>query len=178
MTIREIKDQIAFKTQAKIQQMKQRDILLPEKLVDRCELCDQLSQEIYDNAVLTLLQIVDRNHLPYDPEVLLNSLHEEFMRLSNGAIEVLFARRVRGGELTDGLNNTIANRKRHSSATTDVDQTSNPTICNPDADRGQNKSVWEGVLIALKPLRLLTAWFRGWPKLVLATRSKVISNPV
>lgn len=104
MTFTEIKDQVTMRTQYKVEQMKQRYLILPERLIDRCELCDQLSQEIYDYAVATLIQIVDRNHLHYNPEALLNALHQDFYRLSNEAIEVLFARQCETGKVNEDQN--------------------------------------------------------------------------
>lgn len=92
MTFTEIKGQIALQTQQKIERMKDRNIVVPAGLVDRCELCNQLAREIYDFAVATLIKIVKRHHLHLNTDALLNALHQDFCELSNGAIEVLIAR--------------------------------------------------------------------------------------
>lgn len=101
MTVTDIKGQIALQTQRKIEQMKQRKIIVPDRLVDRCALCDQLSQEIYDFATATLVKIVDRYHLHLNMDALSNTLHQDFCKLSNGAIEVLIARQALQGHASD-----------------------------------------------------------------------------
>lgn len=148
MTFTEIKDQVTLRTQCKVQQMKQRYLVLPERIIDRCELCDQLSQEIYDYAVATLIHIVDRNHLRYNLDALLNALHQDFCRLSNDAIEVLFARQQQEGRLNKEQN-TVAGLTPARFETKD----------NPPALLAQ---VW------LKPFQFLLTWLKGWHRSALA----------
>ncbi|OJV14845.1 MAG: hypothetical protein BGO21_19375 [Dyadobacter sp. 50-39] len=91
MNLNEIRAELVTKTERKIQEMKARNIVLPERRADMCELCDQLSQEIYDFAVKTTLQIADRHHLRGRTASLLDELHEDIYALTNGALEVLVA---------------------------------------------------------------------------------------
>lgn len=161
MTVTEVKNQVIAETQNKIQQMKQRDIPLPEKLIDRCALCDQLSQEIYDYAVCALKQIIDRNHLSYDPEVLENSLHEDVVRLSGAAVEVLFSRQARIGKIT-GQQNFGSGKKRLRFATINKNAT--------------NRPAWLSALMTIKPSRLTAMWLSGLRKRVFGFPSKVMGN--
>ena len=91
MNLNEIRAELVAKTERKIQEMKARNIILPERTLDMCELCDQLSQEIYDFAVNTTLQIADRQHLRGRAAHLLDELHEDIYTLTNGALDVLVA---------------------------------------------------------------------------------------
>lgn len=101
MTVTDIREQIALQTQQKIERMKHRNTFVPARLIDRCALCDQLSQEIYDFAAATVVKIVDRHHLRVNMDILLNALHEDFCKLSNGAIEVLIARQALQSQASD-----------------------------------------------------------------------------
>ncbi len=91
MNLNEIRAELVAKTERKIQEMKSRNIILPQRRADMCELCDQLSQEIYDFAVKTTLQIADRHHLRERAANLLDELHEDIYTLTNGALDVLVA---------------------------------------------------------------------------------------
>lgn len=91
MNLNDIRAELVTKTERKIQEMKARSIILPERRVDMCELCDQLSQEIYDFAVHTTLQIADRHHLRGRAANLLEELHEDIHALTNGALDILVA---------------------------------------------------------------------------------------
>lgn len=91
MNLNEIRAELVTKTERKIQEMKARSIVLPERRADMCELCDQLSQEIYDFAVKTTLQIADRQHLRGRTANLLDELHEDICSLTNGALEIVVA---------------------------------------------------------------------------------------
>ncbi|MBO9613329.1 MAG: hypothetical protein J7619_11565 [Dyadobacter sp.] len=91
MNLNEIRAELVTKTERKIQEMKARNIVLPERRVDMCELCDQLSQEIYDFAVKTTLQIADRHHLRGRAANLLEELQEDIYGLTNGALDILVA---------------------------------------------------------------------------------------
>ena len=91
MNLNDIRAELVTKTEHKIQEMKARNIILPERTADMCELCDQLSQEIYDFAVNTTLQIADRQHLRGRAANLLDELHEDIYTLTNGALDVLVA---------------------------------------------------------------------------------------
>lgn len=91
MNLNEIRAELVTKTERKIQEMKARNIVLPERRVDMCELCDQLSQEIYDFAVNTTLQIADRHHLRGRTAHLLDELHEDIYALTNGALDIVVA---------------------------------------------------------------------------------------
>lgn len=91
MNLNEIRAELVAKTERKIQEMKARNIVLPERRADMCELCDQLSQEIYDFAVKTTLQIADRHHLRGRAANLLDELHEDIYALTNGALDILVA---------------------------------------------------------------------------------------
>lgn len=91
MNLNEIRAELVTKTERKIQEMKARNIILPERRVDMCELCDQLSQEIYDFAVNTTLQIADRHHLRGRTADLLEALHEDIYALTNGALDIVVA---------------------------------------------------------------------------------------
>lgn len=91
MNLNEIRAELVTKTERKIQEMKARSIILPERRVDMCELCDQLSQEIYDFAVKTTLQIADRHHLRGRAAHLLEDLQEDIYALTNGALDILVA---------------------------------------------------------------------------------------
>lgn len=89
MTLIEIRAYVAKETQQKICQIKARKLAFPDKIAARCELCDQLSQEIYDYAVCSVIRLVDRHHLPYNVDALLNTLHEDFVSLSACAVELV-----------------------------------------------------------------------------------------
>nr|WP_295932883.1 hypothetical protein [uncultured Dyadobacter sp.] len=89
MTLIEIRAYVAKETQQKVCQIRARKLALPDKIAARCELCDQLSQEIYDYAVCSVIRLVDRHHLPYNVEALLNTLHEDFVSLSASAVELV-----------------------------------------------------------------------------------------
>jgi len=91
MNLNEIRAELVARTERKIQEMKSRNIILPERRADMCELCDQLSQEIYDFAVKTTLQIADRHHLRGRAANLLDELHEDIHVLTNGALDILVA---------------------------------------------------------------------------------------
>lgn len=91
MNLNEIRAELVTKTERKIQEMKARSIILPERRADMCELCDQLSQEIYDFAVKTTLQIADRHHLKGRAAHLLEDLQEDIYALTNGALDILVA---------------------------------------------------------------------------------------
>lgn len=91
MTLTEIRAEMVMKTERKIQEMKSRNIVLPAHHTDMCELCDQLSQEIYDFAINTTIQIADRNHLRQDMATLLEDVHEDISALTNGAIDILLS---------------------------------------------------------------------------------------
>ena len=91
MNLNEIRAELVAKTERKIQEMKARNIILPERTTDMCELCDQLSQEIYDFAVNTTLQIADRHHLRGRAANLLDELHEDIYALTNEALDILIA---------------------------------------------------------------------------------------
>ncbi|MGG7664500.1 hypothetical protein [Dyadobacter sp. BHUBP1] len=91
MNLNEIRAELVAKTQRKIQEMKARNIILPQRRADMCELCDQLSQEIYDFAVKTTLQIADRHHFRGRAANLLDELHEDIYLLTNGALDILVA---------------------------------------------------------------------------------------
>lgn len=91
MTLTEIRAEMVMKTERKIQEMKNRNIPLPAHHTDMCELCDQLSQEIYDFAVNTVVQIADRNHLRWDMTMLLEDVHQDICALTNGAIDILLS---------------------------------------------------------------------------------------
>ena len=96
MTLTEIRAEMVMKTERKIQEMKSRNIALPARHMDMCELCDQLSQEIYDFAVNTTIQIADRNHLRQDMAILLEDVHEDISALTNGAIDILLSTSIAG----------------------------------------------------------------------------------
>ncbi|MCF0073040.1 hypothetical protein LZD49_21345 [Dyadobacter sp. CY261] len=89
MTLNEIRTELVQKTERKIQEMKARSIILPERRADMCELCDMLSQEIYDFAVNTTIQIADRNHLRRPVSSVLDELHEDICALTNGALDII-----------------------------------------------------------------------------------------
>ncbi len=91
MTLNEIRTELVTKTERKIQEMKSRNIILPERRADLCELCDMLSQEIYDFAVKTTIQIADRNHLRRPVPSLLADLQDDIHGLTNGAVEIILA---------------------------------------------------------------------------------------
>lgn len=91
MNLIEIRAELVAKTERKIQEMKARNIILPERRADLCELCDQLSQEIYDFAVNTTIQIADRHHLRSRAAYLLDELHEDIYALTNGALDIVIA---------------------------------------------------------------------------------------
>jgi hypothetical protein len=91
MTLNEIRAEMVTRTERKIQEMKARSIILPERRVDLCELCDQLSQEIYDFAVNTTIQIADRNHFRGRTASLLDELHDDIYALTNGALDIVVA---------------------------------------------------------------------------------------
>ena len=91
MNLNEIRTELVTKTERKIQEMKARSIVLPERRADLCELCDQLSQEIYDFAVNTTIQIADRHHLLNRAAGLLDELHEDICALTNGALDIVLA---------------------------------------------------------------------------------------
>lgn len=91
MNLNEIRAELVTKTERKIQEMKARSIVLPERRADLCELCDQLSQEIYDFAVHTTIQIADRQHLRGHAANLLDELHEDICSLTNGALDIVVA---------------------------------------------------------------------------------------
>ena len=173
MTVTEIKDQVVAKTLGKIEQMKQRDILLPQKLVDRCALCDQLSQEIYDYAVCTLKQIIDRYHLPYDPQILENLLHKELLRLSDAAIEVLFARQMHGRQPAGRLGSATKRTKSLLFATNSMEKIKIQAALSQYTEAVAGRPVWLGSRTAIKPFRFLPAWLSGSCKLVFTSPSKV-----
>lgn len=89
MNLNEIRAELVTKTERKIQEMKARSIVLPERRADMCELCDQLSQEIYDFAVKTTIQIADRHHLRGRAANLLDELHEDIYSLTNGVLDIV-----------------------------------------------------------------------------------------
>ncbi len=91
MNLNEIRAELVTKTERKIQEMKARSIVLPERRADMCELCDQLSQEIYDFAVNTTIQIADRHHLRGRAANLLDELHEDIHALTNGVLDIVVA---------------------------------------------------------------------------------------
>lgn len=91
MTVNEIRTELIAKTELKIQEMKARSLVLPERRADLCELCDMLSQEIYDYAVKTTIQIADRNHLRMPIPALLDELQEDIYALTNGALDIVVA---------------------------------------------------------------------------------------
>jgi hypothetical protein len=91
MNLNEIRAELVTKTERKIQEMKARSIVLPERRADMCELCDQLSQEIYDFAVKTTIQIADRHHLCGRAASLLDELHEDIYALTNGVLDIVAA---------------------------------------------------------------------------------------
>lgn len=91
MNLNEIRAELVTKTERKIQEMKARSIVLPERRADMCELCDQLSQEIYDFAVKTTIQIADRHHLRGRAANLLDELHEDIYALTNGVLDIVVA---------------------------------------------------------------------------------------
>lgn len=91
MTVNEIRTELIVKTELKIQEMKARSLVLPERRADLCELCDMLSQEIYDYAVKTTIQIADRNHLRKPIPALLDELQEDIYALTNGALDIVVA---------------------------------------------------------------------------------------
>lgn len=91
MNLNEIRAELVTKTERKIQEMKARSIVLPERRADMCELCDQLSQEIYDFAVMTIIQIADRHHLRGRAANLLDELHEDIHALTNGVLDIVVA---------------------------------------------------------------------------------------
>nr|WP_295928220.1 hypothetical protein [uncultured Dyadobacter sp.] len=96
MTLTEIRAEMVMKTERKIQEMKNRNIALPAHHTDMCELCDQLSQEIYDFAVNTVIQIADRNHLRQEMATLLEAVHEDICALTNGAIDIILSSPIAG----------------------------------------------------------------------------------
>ncbi|SDD43595.1 hypothetical protein SAMN04487996_10135 [Dyadobacter soli] len=96
MNLNDIRAELVTKTERKIQEMKARSIILPERRADMCELCDQLSQEIYDFAVNTAFQIADRNHLRGRVANLLDELHEDIYALTNGALDIIVSASTRG----------------------------------------------------------------------------------
>ncbi|ACT92785.1 hypothetical protein [Dyadobacter fermentans] len=91
MTLNDIRTEMVAKTEHKIQEMKARSIILPERRADMCELCDQLSQEIYDFAVNTTIQLADRHHLRGGVGALLHDLHDDICDLTNGALDIMVA---------------------------------------------------------------------------------------
>lgn len=97
MTLNEIRTELVAKTERKIQEMKARSIILPERRADLCELCDMLSQEIYEFAIHTTRQIADRNHLRKPLPSLLDELHEDICMLTNGALDILVPAPGSGG---------------------------------------------------------------------------------
>jgi len=119
MNLNEIRAELVTKTERKIQEMKSRSIVLPERRADLCELCDQLSQEIYDFAVNTTIQIADRQHLRSRAAILLDELHEDIYKLTNGALDIVIAASAMQGP---GAGNTQtqqpAERKRWKVRTT------------------------------------------------------------
>jgi hypothetical protein len=119
MNLNEIRAELVTKTERKIQEMKARSIILPERRADMCELCDQLSQEIYDFAVKTTIQIADRHHLRGRATNLLDELHEDIYSLTNGVLDIVVAASATQGP---GAGNSPspqpAERKRRASRTT------------------------------------------------------------
>lgn len=91
MNLNEVRAELVTKTERKIQEMKARSIVLPERRADMCELCDQLSQEIYDFAVNTTIQIADRHHFRGQAANLLDALHEDIHALTNGVLDIVVA---------------------------------------------------------------------------------------
>jgi hypothetical protein len=113
MNLNEIRAELVAKTERKIQEMKARNIVLPERTADLCELCDQLSQEIYDFAVKTTLQIADRQHLRGQAANLLDELHEDIYALTNGALDILIAASATQGPGTGNSQSLQAERRKH-----------------------------------------------------------------
>ncbi|WP_353719101.1 hypothetical protein [Dyadobacter sp. 676] len=112
MTLNEIRTEMVAKTERKIQEMKARSIVLPERRADMCELCDQLSQEIYDFAVKTTIQIADRCHLRGGAGSLLNDLHDDIYALTNGALDILVSASRRGNNSGRSVKNEGRTRSR------------------------------------------------------------------
>lgn len=113
MNLNEIRAELVTKTERKIQEMKARSIILPERRADMCELCDQLSQEIYDFAVKTTIQIADRHHLRGRAANLLDELHEDIYVLTNGALDIVIAASAtRGPGAGDSPSLQPADKKR------------------------------------------------------------------
>ncbi|SEI57912.1 hypothetical protein SAMN05216327_102561 [Dyadobacter sp. SG02] len=119
MNLNEIRAELVTKTERKIQEMKSRSIVLPERRADLCELCDQLSQEIYDFAVNTTIQIADRHHLRSRAASLLDELREDIYNLTNGALDIVVAASsTRGPGAGDTPSQRPAERKRWKILTT------------------------------------------------------------
>lgn len=119
MNLNEIRTELVTKTERKIQEMKARSIILPERRADLCELCDQLSQEIYDFAVKTAIQIADRHHLRGGAAHLLDDLHEDIYALTNGALDIVVAASAtRGPGAGNFPSQQAAEQKRPAARTT------------------------------------------------------------
>lgn len=118
MNLNEIRAELVTKTERKIQEMKARSIVLPERRADMCELCDQLSQEIYDFAVKTTIQIADRHHLCGRAASLLDELHEDIYALTNGVLDIVAAASAsQGPRAGNSQSPQPAERKRRAART-------------------------------------------------------------
>lgn len=138
MTLEAIRNEIILKTERKIQEMQTRSMALPKGQVDMCQLCDQLSQEIYDFAVDQAIKTADRMHVRYNAATLLGFLEEDLYALTNGAIDILLS----------------AQTAHHNYF---------PKSNQPEMrTRGRLEFTTPGTSISLRPLQMLCDWVKGW----------------
>ena len=137
MTLEAIRNEIILKTERKIQEMQTRSLTIPKGPVAMCQLCDQLSQEIYDFAVDQAIKTADRTHSRYSPAALLGVLEADLFALTNGAIDILLAGHA-------------VNNSKFASAGSRVHSGSKPAFATP------------GRALSLRPIQMLFDWFKGW----------------
>jgi hypothetical protein len=134
MTLEAIRNEIILKTERKIQEMQNRSLAIPKGPVAMCQLCDQLSQEIYDFAVDQAIKTADRTHSRYSAATLLGFLEADLFALTNGAVDILLAGHT--------VNNPRFAAVGHSQ--------SRPAFANP------------GRAFSLRPIQMLFDWVKGW----------------
>jgi hypothetical protein len=137
MTLEAIRNEIILKTERKIQEMQNRSLNIPKGPVAMCQLCDQLSQEIYDFAVDQAIKTADRTHSRYSAATLLGFLEADLFALTNGAIDILLAGHA-------------INSPRFAPVGSLVHSGSRPVFANP------------GRIFSLRPIQMLFDWVKGW----------------
>lgn len=137
MTLEAIRNEIILKTERKIQEMRTRSIIIPRGPVAMCQLCDQLSQEIYDFAVDQAIKTADRTHSRYSAATLLGFLEADLFALTNGAVDILLV-----GQAVNNPRFATAGSLGHSR--------SRPAFASP------------GCAFSLRPIQMLFDWVKGW----------------